>query len=60
MPIAAGNKPGNLAIVERDVDFNPTEFVQLDAEIMPIDKTHNKPGNLAIVERDVNFNVLDM
>jgi hypothetical protein len=56
MPIAPGNKPGNLAIVERDVDFNPTELVQL----MPIDKAHNKPGNLAIVERDVDFNALDM
>jgi len=33
MPIPAGNKPGNLAIVERDVDFNPTEFVQVDSKI---------------------------
>jgi hypothetical protein len=26
MPMSPQNKPGNLAVVERDVSFNPTEM----------------------------------
>ena len=59
MPMAAENKPGNLAVVERKKPFDPLEFVQLDAEIMPM-APENKPGNLAVVERDVSFNPLDI
>merc|ERR1719460_1769330 len=59
MPMAAENKPGNLAVVERMRPFDVREFVQLDAEVMPV-APENKPGNLAVVERDVSFNPTDI
>jgi hypothetical protein len=59
MPMAAENKPGNLAVVERMRPFDVREFVQLDAEVMPV-APENKPGNLAVVERDVSFNPSDI
>ena len=61
MPMAAENKPGNLAVVERMRPFDAREFVQLDSEvsILPV-APENKPGNLAVVERDADFNPTDI
>jgi hypothetical protein len=55
MPTAPNTQqPGNFAIVERNVDSNPIDLVQTDAEFMPLASNVQKPGNLAIVERNGN------
>ena len=51
MPIAAENKPQNLAVVERN--GNKLELAQTGSKFMPI-AAENKPQNLAVVERNGN------
>jgi hypothetical protein len=53
MPSAPNTQqPGNLAIVERNVDSNPIELAQ--TSFMPSAPNTQQPGNLAIVERNGN------